>query len=105
MVNQFLRLFFSQFACIDVALNEHVKEGRHAAEGHCCAVLRFHRGQVAEVSPLYSFLCGGSRTRDIAAVFGSHFFDLTQSAMLFSNFFTQLDGHFQIFAVFQLGLQ
>ncbi|MNH15568.1 hypothetical protein D3C78_1384190 [compost metagenome] len=105
MVNQFLRLFFVQFARFDVALDKHVKEGGHAAEGHGCAVLGFHCSQVAEVGPLYGFLRGGSRARDIAAVFGRHFFDLTQSAMLFSNFFTQLDGHFQIFAVFQLGLQ
>ena len=105
MVDQFLRLFFGQFARLDVALDEHVEEGGHAAEGHGGAVLGFHRGQVAEVGPLYRFLRVSGRAGDVVTVFGGHLFDLSQSAVLFSDLFAQLDGHFQIFAVFQFFLQ
>ncbi|MNH15575.1 hypothetical protein D3C79_751900 [compost metagenome] len=105
MVDQFLRLQFGQFTGLDIALNEHVQEGRYAAEGHGCTVLGFHRGQVAEVGPLYGFLSGAGWARNVVAVFGGHFFNLSQGTVLFSNFFAQLDGHFQIFAIFQTGLQ
>ncbi|CAM7759139.1 hypothetical protein CICRMM096B_24850 [Citrobacter cronae] len=105
MVNHFLSVLFSDFACFDITFDVCIQEGGYATEGHCCAVLRFNRGQVAEVSPLDSFLSVGSRTRDIAAIFRCHFFDLTQRAVLFSDFFTQTDSRFQVYAVFQVRLQ
>ena len=105
VVNHFLSVLLGDFARFDITFDVGIQEGGYATEGHCCAVLRFNRGQVAEVSPLDSFLSVGCRTRDIAAIFSSHFFDLTQCAVLFSNFFTQTDSGFQVYAVFQIGLQ
>src|SRR5699024_11868647 len=82
-----------------------IQEGGGTNEGHCSTVLRLNSSQVAEVSPLDSFLSVGSRTRDVVAVFRSHFFHLTQSAVLFSDFFAQTDSLFQVYAVFQISLQ
>src|SRR5699024_8874128 len=82
-----------------------IQEGGGTNEGHCSTVLRLNSSQVAEVSPLDSFLSVGSRTRDVVAVFRSHFFHLTQSAVLFSDFFGQTDSLFQVYAVFQISLQ
>ncbi len=105
MVNQFLRFDFSQFTFFHITFDINVEEGRNTAEGHCSTVLRFNRSQVAEVSPLYCFFGVSCWSRNITTIFGCHFFDLTQSAMLFSNFFAQLNGHFQVFTVFQVILQ
>ena len=105
MVNHFLSVLFSDFACFQVTFDVSIQEGGYATEGHCCTVLRLNRGQVAEVGPLDSFLSVGCRTRDIAAVFRCHFFDLTQSAVLFRDLFTQTDSRFQVYAVFQVRLQ
>ena len=105
MVNHFLSVLFSDFACFDITFDVGIQEGGYATEGHCCTVLRLNGGQVAEVGPLDSFLCVGCRTRDIAAVFRCHFFDLTQSTVLFRDLFTQTDSRFQVYAVFQVRLQ
>ena len=105
MVNQFLCVLFGDFACFQVTLKVHVEEGRHTTEGHCCAVLGFHCSQVAEVSPLYRFLRIFCRSRNVAAVFSRHLFDLAQSTVLLGDFFTQTDSRFQINAVFQFVLQ
>ena len=105
VVNHFLCVLLGDFTGFQVTFDEDVQEAGGTTEGHCCAVLRFNGSQVTEVGPLDSFLSGGCRTRDIAAVFSRHFFDLTQRAVLFRDFFTQTDGCFQIFAVFQFLLQ
>ncbi|CHF94487.1 Uncharacterised protein [Salmonella enterica subsp. enterica serovar Typhi] len=105
VVNHFLCVLLGDFACFQVTFDVRIQEGGYTTEGHCCAVLRFNRSQVTEVSPLDCFLSVSRRARDIAAVFSCHFFDLTQSAVLFSDFFTQTDSRFQIYAVFQIGLQ
>ncbi|MNS64925.1 hypothetical protein D3C72_980720 [compost metagenome] len=105
MVNHFLCVLLGNFASFDVTFDVSIQEGGYATKGHCCAVLRFNRSQVAEVSPLDSFLSVGSRTRDIAAIFSSHLFDLTQRTVLFRDLFTQTDSRFQVYAVFQVRLQ
>ena len=105
VVNHFLSVLFSDFACFQVTFDVRIQEGGYAAEGHCCTVLRLNSGQVAEVGPLDSFLSVGSRTRDIAAVFSRHLFDLTQRTVLFSDLFTQTDSRFQVYAVFQVRLE
>ena len=105
MVNHFLRFLFSDQTGLQVTLNEDVQESRGTTQRHCRAVLRLNCSQVAEVSPLNRFFSVLSRTGDVETVLSSHLFDLAQSAVLFCDFFTQLDGHFQIFAVFQTRLQ
>ena len=105
MVNHFLRVLFGDFTCLQVTFDVDIQEAGSTTEGHCRAVLRFNGGQVTEVGPLNSFLSGCRRTGDVVAIFSRHLFDLTQRAMLFSNFFTQTDGCFQIFAAFQFRLQ
>ena len=105
MVNHFLRFLFGDLASFQVTFDVHIQEGGGTTEGHCSTVLRLNSSQVAEVSPLDSFLSVGSRTRDVVAVFRSHFFHLTQSAVLFSDFFAQTDSLFQVYAVFQISLQ
>ncbi|ABU77688.1 hypothetical protein ESA_02442 [Cronobacter sakazakii ATCC BAA-894] len=105
VVDQFLGFLLGEFACFQVAFDVHVKEGGDAAKGHRGTVLGFHRSQVAEVSPLHGFLSVGRRTGDITAIFRCHLFDLAQRAVLFSNFFTQTDSRFQVYAIFQVLLQ
>ena len=67
--------------------------------------MRFNGGKVAEVSPLDGFLRIFRRTGNVVAVRGRHFFHLTQSFVLFVDFFAAADNFFQIHAVFQIGLQ
>ena len=105
VVNHFLRFLFGDLASFQVTFDVHIQEGGGTTEGHCSTVLRLNSSQVAEVSPLDSFLSVSSRTRDVVAVFRSHFFHLTQSAVLFSDFFAQTDSLFQVYAVFQISLQ
>ncbi len=105
MVNHFLCVLFGDFACFQVTFDVGIQEGGYTTEGHCCAVLRFNRCQVTEVSPLDSFLSVGRRTGDIATVFRCHLFDLTQRTVLFGDLFTQTDSRFQVNAIFQIGLQ
>ena len=62
VVNHFLSVLFSDFACFQVTFDVSIQEGGYATEGHCCTVLRLNRGQVAEVGPLDSFLRVGCRT-------------------------------------------
>ncbi|WLD33270.1 hypothetical protein QTN38_006170 [Enterobacter cloacae subsp. cloacae] len=105
VVNHFLSVLLGDFTCFQVTFDVRVQEGGYTTEGHCCTVLRLNCGQVAEVGPLDSFLSVSCRTRDIAAIFSSHLFDLTQRTVLFSDLFTQTDSRFQVYAVFQIGLQ
>ena len=105
VVNHFLSVLLGDFARFHITFDVSIQEGGYTTEGHCCTVLRLNSGQVAEVGPLDSFLSVGCRTRDIAAIFSRHFFDLTQRAMLFSDFFTQTDSRFQVYTVFQIRLQ
>ena len=105
VVNHFLSVLLGDFTGFQVTFDEDVQEAGGTTEGHCRAVLRFNGSQVTKVGPLDSFLSGGSRTRDIAAIFSRHFFDLTQRTVLLRDFFTQTDGCFQIFTAFQFVLQ
>ena len=105
VVNHFLSVLLSDFACFQVTFDVDIQEAGSTTEGHCRAVLGFNRSQVAEVSPLDSFLSVGSRTRDVVAVFSSHLFDLTQRTVLFRDFFTQTDSRFQVHTVFQVRLE
>ena len=105
MVDKFLRLGFGNYAVFQVALDVDVQERRHAAERHGGAVLRFNGGKVAEVSPLDGFLRIFRRTGNVIAVRSRHFFHLTQGFVLVVDFFAAADDFFQIYAVFQIGLQ
>ena len=105
VVNHFLRVLLGDFTRLQVTFDVDIQEAGGTTEGHCRAVLRFHGSQVTEVGPLDSFLSGGCRTGDVVAIFSRHLFDLAQRTVLFSNFFTQTDGRFQIFAAFQFRLQ
>ena len=104
MVDEFLCLAFGNHAVFQIALNVDIQEGRHAAEAHGGAVLRFHGGEVGEVSPLDGFLRVFGRAGNVEAVGGSHFLHLFQRNMLLVDFFAQADNAFQVLARFQIGL-
>lgn len=105
VVNYFLCVLFGDFVCFQVMFDVCIQEGGYMIEGYCCVVLRFNCSQVIEVSLLDCFLSVSCWIRDIVVVFSCYFFDLIQSVVLFSDFFMQMDSCFQIYVVFQIGLQ
>ncbi len=44
-----------------VAFDENIEESSHAAKRHSSTVLRFHRCQIGEISPLHRFTGIGGR--------------------------------------------
>ena len=105
MVDQLLRFALGNQAGFKVAFDENIEESSHAAKRHSSTVLRFHRCQIGEISPLHRFTGIGGRAGNVKTIAGSHFFHLTQCFVLVVDFFAAADGFFQIFAVFQISLQ
>lgn len=105
VVNYFLCVLFGDFICLQVMFDVDIQEVGGMIEGYCCVVLRFYGSQVIEVGLLNCFLSGGCWIGDVIVIFSCYFFDLVQCVVLFSDFFMQMDGCFQVFVVFQFCLQ
>ena len=102
MVDQFLGLGLGQGAVVQIALDVDVQEGGNTADGHGSAVLCLDSGQIAEVQPLGSLFCVGSRLRDVVAVGGSHLLHALEGIALQGDLLTQTDnllGHSAVAAV------
>ena len=96
MINQLLRLFLGQCSFLQVALQVDVEEGGDASDGHGGAVLGLDRCQIAEVEPLYRFLCVIGRFGDVEAVDFGHLLHAFEGTDLFRNLFALADdivGH------------
>ncbi|MNC19320.1 hypothetical protein D3C75_672500 [compost metagenome] len=92
MVNQFLCLFFSQYAFSNITFYIDIKEGRYTAERHCSTVLLFDSSEVSEVYPLESFFSVVCWFGNIHAMHLCHLFQFAKCTNLFGNFFTKTDN-------------
>ena len=91
----------SSCACFSVSF----EEGGDTADGHCSAVLGLDGGEVAEVQPLYSFLCVVCRSADVVAVGLGHFLHCLEGSDLVGELLTLADdviGHYAAAAVVEV---
>ena len=91
LVNKFLDFLFRILTACKVLFCVDIEECWDSADTHCSTVLFLDGWEVAEVSPLNSFLNVSSRLWDVNAVFKSHFLEFAEGFNLFGNFFSCSD--------------
>ena len=93
IVHDLLRALLGESSVFNISFKINIKEGAHAAKGHCRAVLLLDCRKVAKISPLHGFSGVGRGLTDVKAVHLRHFLetskevDLSEKLLVKTNVF------------------